>query len=393
MASSASSRVVLLWNFVALGLGAIVVAVPSSAHATTPDISRLRAEAERGSIKDEVELGAAYFAGRGVAQDEKLAAYWYEKAANAGDPAAQLEIGYFYHVGIGVARDATQAVRWFQRSAAGGMTGAKVNLGAAYLVGDGVRKDPVLAQQLFREAYARKNGLAACDLGEMYDHGIGVERDQAQAEHWYEAGAKLHNPQADFRLATVLWQRHKDAGEVKKAITLLHEAAEGGMVAAKHQLGVILLKHPELAASQQEAAALLKEAAEAGEWRSSVALGLLSRDGLSGTPVDSKVAYYHYRLAVLQGGDEARKVVENDLEAISGSLGLQQTAALDADANAWFQTHHLALQFVNKDGVKLKEYPTYAVAKPENSMYPGRLLSGDAFLTPMGAPVRKPMSQ
>ena len=29
---------------------------------------------------------ADYLAGRGVAQDPKLAAYWYEKAAGAGDP-------------------------------------------------------------------------------------------------------------------------------------------------------------------------------------------------------------------------------------------------------------------------------------------------------------------
>ncbi len=337
----------------------------------------MEAEAERGSIKQEVELGAAYFAGRGVAQDEKRAAYWYEKAANSGDPSAQMQIGYFYQAGIGVTRDPAKAARWFERAAAAGLISAKVNLGVAYLLGDGVRKDPGLAQDLFRQAFAQGNGLAACHLGEMYSQGIGVERDPAAAEHWYEAGAKLHDPRAEFQLATVLWRRQKDANEVKRAVKLLHESATAGLVVAKHQLGIALVKHPELASSPQEAPALLKESAEAGEWRSSVALGLLSRDGMIGTPVDSKAAYYHYRVAALQGGAEARKVVANDLEALSAKLGPEQTASIDADANTWFENHHLPLMFIIKDGMKWKDFPAYGVASPQEGAYAGRLVPGD----------------
>lgn len=392
MASIPSPRVVVLGNLVVLGLGAIILAVPASVHGLNPDIPRLQSDAERGLIKEQIELGSAYFAGRGVAQDEKRAAYWYEKAANAGDPGAQMEIGYFYQVGIGVTRDPAQAVRWFQRSAAGGMTSAKVNLGAAYLLGDGVRKDPALAEQLFREAFAHKSGLAACNLGDMYENGVGVQRDEAVAERWYEAGVKLHNHQAEFRLATLLWQRHRDADEAKRAVKLYRESASGGMVAAKHQLAIVLLKHPELASSQQEAPALLKEAAEAGEWRASVALGLLSRDGMAGTPVNIKAAYYHYRVAALQGGDEARKLVANDVDAIAGRLGPEQTAAVDAEANAWFQNHHLSLQFINKDG-RSKEYPTYAVANPDNGMHAGRLVPGDSLANPMAPHVHRPLAQ
>src|SRR5205814_348855 len=125
--------------------------------------------------------------------------------------------------------------------------------------------------------------------GEMYFRGVGVERDESAGERWYEAGAKLHDPRSEFQFANILWHRQKNEGELKKAIKLLRESSGAGMVAAKHQLGVILVKKPELAASPQEAPALLKEAAEAGEWRSSVALGLLSRDGM-GVPVDPRTA-------------------------------------------------------------------------------------------------------
>jgi hypothetical protein len=164
-------------------------------------------------------------------------------------------------------------------------------------------------------------------------------------------------------------------------VKLLRESAGQGLVDAKHQLGILLVRQPELAASAQEASSLLKEAAEAGEWRSSVALGLLSRDGMAGVPADSGAAYYHYRLATLQGGEEARRVIANDLEALTKKLGGEKAAALDADAAAWYANHHLALMFINKDGVKWREYPTYAVAKPADGLYVGRLIPTDPALT------------
>jgi TPR repeat protein len=371
-------RSALRSNSVAMGMGVILLALPALARAgSNPDIPRLEAEAKRGSVKEEVELGAAYFAGRGVAQDEKRAAYWYEKAANSGDPSSQMQIGYFYQAGIGVTRDPAKAVRWFERVAAGGVISAKVNLGIAYLLGEGVRQDLAMAQDLFRQAFAQGNGLAACNLGEMYANGRGVEPDPVAAERWYEAGAKLHDPRAEFQLANLLWRRKKDVNELKRAIKLLHESAATGLVVAKHQLGILLVKHPELASSPQEPPALLKEAAEAGEWRSSVALGLLSRDGMAGTPVDAKAAYYHYRVATLQGGAEAGKVVENDLEALSAKLGPEQTAAIDADANAWYENHHLAMVFIIKNGMKWKDFPAYGVASPDAGMFAGRLILGD----------------
>jgi TPR repeat protein len=387
VAYSASLRVIRLFNSVALGFGAIVLAIPTHLRAADLDIPRLQVEAERGSIKEEVELGAAYFAGRGVPQNEKLAAYWYEKAANAGDPGAQKQMGYFYDVGIGVKRDPAQAMRWYQRAVAGGLISAKVNLGVSFLMGDMGTKDPAMAQNLFHQAYAQGNGLAACYLGEMYFRGMGVERDQAAGERWYEAGAKLHDPKSEFLLANLLWQRQKNEGEVKRAIKLLRESAGAGFVVAKHQLGVLLVKRPDLAASAQEAPALLKDAAEAGEWRSSVALGVLSRDGM-GVPVDPRTAYYHYRLAALQGGDEGLKIVANDLESIAAELGPEQSAAVDAEAKAWFSNHPFARQFINKDG-KWKEYATYAVVKPEDSVNANRLIPPDPSSAYLGEPRRR----
>jgi len=91
-------------------------------------------------------------------------------------------------------------------------------------------------------------------------------------------------------------------------------------------------------------------------------------------------------VAALQGGDEAQKIVANDLETIAAQLGSEQTAAVDAEARTWFDNHRFALQFINKDGGKWKEYPTYAVMKPEVGANAGRLMPAD----PSAAFVREP---
>ena len=105
------------------------------------DLPEIRASAQHGHVHDQIALGAAYLSGRGVQQDLKLAAYWYEKAAGLGDPSAQNEIGYFYEMGIGVSPNSSRAAHWYQLAASAGLLDAKVNLGIAYMWGKGVHKD------------------------------------------------------------------------------------------------------------------------------------------------------------------------------------------------------------------------------------------------------------
>ena len=376
MTGSALKRADRIFSAIAVGVVISVLQLPIAARAVDVDIPRIQVNAERGSIKEQIELGAAYFTGRGVAQDEKRAAYWYEKAANAGDPGAQKQIGYFYQVGIGVPRDPAQAVKWYQRAVAGGLISAKVNLGVAYLWGKAVAKDPAMAEQLFREAFAQGNGLAACYLGDMYLLGIGVPRDEVAGRRWYEAGAKLHDPRSQFNLAISLSRHQDNLSDVKRAVKLWRESASAGLVAAKHQLGLLLVQKPELAASAHEATALLEEAASAGSWRSSVVLAVLFRDGRE-FPADPKAAYRYFRVGALQGGEEANRLVGNDLRILAEKLGKEQTAAIEAEATAWFGRHHLSLEFIYKDGETSKQFPVFAVANSEEDVHAGRPFGTD----------------
>lgn len=332
------------------------------------DIPRLEAGAEHGSVRKQMQLGAAYFLGRGVQRSEEMAAFWYEKAANAGDPVAQEEIGYFYQAGIGVPRDPSRAAHWFQLAAAGGRASAKVNLGVAYLWGLGVPRDQALALQLFHEALDKGSAVAAGYIGEAYFLGIGVAKDVSVAQHWYAIGAKMHDPHAQFRLADLLSTDVDEPEHLHRAAVLLRASSKAGYVPAKHTLGLLIANHPELAAQPNEAILNLEEAAEAGTWKSSAVLGALARDG-RGMTADSKDAYLRFKIAELQGGDPAHALVAADLSRLAVTLSNADVQALNAQANDWVEKHKTTLQFVYGAAG-----PAFALTSPDLKIHAGRLM-------------------
>jgi uncharacterized protein len=342
--------------------------------AAATDIPSTTVAPESRSIDEQINLAADYLAGRGVAQDPKLAAYWYEKAAGAGDPRAELQIGYLYEAGFGVTKDPARAAHWYQLAASGGLVRAKVNLAIAYLWGTGVPTNQKLALKLLNEAASNGSGLAACYLGDFYAFGIDVPKDQATAEQWYRTGASLRDPLAEFDLATLLFEAKDHPHDLRAAAALFRESAAAGYVPAMHSLGLLLVRNPDLARSPGEATDLLNDAANAGNWRSSMLLGILARDG-GGVPLDDSAAYYHFRIAVLQHGDEAAKLLVADLRKLSAALGPDRTRNLDAQADAWYQQHHFVLEFVEKQGDERGGFPKLALSIPQNGAHAVQLLA------------------
>jgi uncharacterized protein len=360
---------------IAVLLGAsLAVAV----NAAEPDIPPVRSGPEPTSISEQVELAAAYLTGRGVKRDNKLAAYWYEKAAEAGDPQAQKQIGYFYQIGLGVSQDPVRAFHWYQLAAAGGLLSAKVNLGVSYLWGVGTPKNVPLGIRLFREAAEKGNSLGACYLGDIYYMGIGVDQDKAQGLHWYERAAKEHDPRAEFDLASILSKRDDPSYDLPRAIDLLRHSAGEGFVASMHSLGLLLVNHPELAKTPDEPLKLLDTSSKAGNWRSSAVLGVLEREGRM-VPIDANNAYYHFKLATLQGGQPAIKLLAHDLHQLEERLAPQDAASIDEQAHTWYQQQPMSLEFIYKDGENWKRFPAFALANPEAGSYAGRLVPTSPF--------------
>jgi uncharacterized protein len=322
-------------------------------RAATPNVHQLQAKAERGFVNQEIELAEAYFTGNGVEHDVKLAAYWYQKAAESGDPESQNLVGSLYEVGLGVPVDAARALHWYQLSAASGLSDAAVNLGVIYELGLGVKKDVLVAAQYFEKAVQRGNGTGATYLGTLYYSGIGVKEDKVAAEHWYVIGQKMHDPISAYNLGALYLTAPDHPHDISKGVRFLRQSAAAKYVPAMYSLALLVIQHTELAKSRQEAQDLLELTANAGYWKSSVVQGIVARDG-KGVSVDSKAAYYHFRVAILQGGEVAENLIGHDARKLATMLGTEQSQALESEATSWFQQHRLTPAFVHIKGQRDK---------------------------------------
>jgi hypothetical protein len=329
-------------------------------HASEKEIARVRARAEQGYIPEQIQLAAAYLSGDGVPHDDAQAAQWYLKAAQSGNPEAENQIGYFYLSGIGVPVDQERAAHWFQLASASGMGWAKVNLGVSYLRGEGVRQNVSTARQLFLEGVDKGVGLGATYLGLMAYFGVGMPIDRVAGARWFETGVRLHDPEAAYDLAMLVCQGEGDGHDLHRASELLRFSAGKGYVAGKHALGLFLVKHSEFARSEQEARLVLYEASNAGNWKSSVLLGVLERQGGSGREPDPSRAFYYFNLAALQGGEEGNRMVGPDVIALRKKLTPEQQADLAAQAAASFREHPIPLKFVLKTSDSKGSFPLIA---------------------------------
>jgi len=266
-------------------------------------------------------------------------------------------------VGLGVPADPERALHWYQLSAASGLPDATLNLGVLYVLGLGVEKDASVAAEYFQEAVRKGNGTGATYLGTLNYFGIGLPQDRVAAEHWYTVGEKLHDPMAAYDLGTLYSVVPDHPHNPSKAAAYLRESAGEGFVPSMHSLAVLLVHHPELARSPDEAVHLLEFCANVGYWRSSLVLGVLARDG-NGVPADGKAAYYHFQVAMLQGGEEAQTLLRKDTQKLAAVLGSEESEKLDSDASHWFQQHHLAVNFINTKGNKGKLFPAQIHGDP-----------------------------
>jgi hypothetical protein len=353
-----------------LSVMCLLSAMSAQAKTNTQDehpasVAELQSKAAQGFVIQEMELAADYFAGRGVPKDLAQAAYWYRKAADQGNPSAQMNLGYLYVSGIGVARDPAEAAKWYRR-ASSSIPDAKVNLATLYLRGIGMKRDTDEGLRLLRSAAEQGDGRADAYLGLVNYLGTGIPIDRAAAEAWFVKGAMQNDPEAECLLA--LW----DAGQPGRAPDLAREAellrrsVAAGYVEAMHSLGLLLVNHPGLPQEKGEATDMLLSAASAGSWKSSVAMGILARDGRL-MQQDQRAAYRWFRIAALQGGSPAESYLDNELARLKKTV--PDSAATEQEAAAWLQIHPNHDVFAFKNEINTKYFPiqeVYATAQAPN---------------------------
>ncbi len=162
----------------------------SMAFGQEQNLKELEADARRGDVMAQYDLGECYYNGDGVAQDFEKAVYWFRLAANRGLAVAQYELGTCYFAGAGVAQDQQVAVSWFQKAA---------------------EKDLRIAQYT---------------LGVCYCNGTGIALDQETGIYWIRRSADLGFGIAQYVLASIFYNRGTagDAGSYAEAVKYLEKA-------------------------------------------------------------------------------------------------------------------------------------------------------------------------
>lgn len=82
--------------------------------------------AARGKAWAMYQVGENFYLGRGVAQEQRMAKLWFEKAAEKGSPNAQFSLGIMYARGEGgLSQDLDKALIWLEKAAEQGHPKAK----------------------------------------------------------------------------------------------------------------------------------------------------------------------------------------------------------------------------------------------------------------------------
>ena len=102
----------LIFAFLSALSVAVVQLIAQQTNADQKPIEEVKAKAEAGDAKFEVELGLRYDKGEGIVKDHAEAAKWYRKAAEQNDADAQYNLGICYERGDRVPEDWVEAYKW-----------------------------------------------------------------------------------------------------------------------------------------------------------------------------------------------------------------------------------------------------------------------------------------
>jgi serine/threonine-protein kinase len=124
----------------------------------------------------------------------------FQQAANLGEVRAMEELGEFY-LEDGPTKNEKEAARWFQKAADAGSSTGMLYLGSMYTDGTGVTQSDDQAAHWWGKAADAGNPAGMYDLGTLYEEGRGVPRSAAKAQELYQKAANLGNDEAKKRLA------------------------------------------------------------------------------------------------------------------------------------------------------------------------------------------------
>ncbi len=191
-----------------------MILFPAFSQAQTSGLADLESRAKKGDAAAQVELGAKYFYGEGVAKSIPEAIRLFTLAAEKKNLDAQLGLGWIYGHAEGYL-DAAKSAKYYGFAAAQGDAEAQYLLGLMYLKGEGVKKDFALAERWLRKAAVQDVIEAQSALGDIYETGKGVKIDKVEALSWYLIALNLGDPVADLYIDSI--KPGMTAAQIKEA--------------------------------------------------------------------------------------------------------------------------------------------------------------------------------
>ncbi len=133
-----------------------VATAEGSSHSTQEQLHR---SALNGSAASQYEYGLLFEYGRGVDQDDSIAAYWYEKSAAQEYSNAQYRLAILCDNGWGKPPNKKRALELYTAAAHSGNEMAQHDLGIMYFQGAGTAKSLLQAYKWLKIAVLSGNPL------------------------------------------------------------------------------------------------------------------------------------------------------------------------------------------------------------------------------------------
>ncbi|KAA6182479.1 protein kinase [Thiohalocapsa marina] len=282
--------------------------------------------AEKGDSAAQNGLGLMYDEGVGVPMNDAEAVKWYLKAAEQGHPIAQFNLAQMYEHGEGTPKSQADADHWYKQSllsfktlAAEGNASAENMVGEMYLEGLGVNKDVGKALQWFRKAADKGSPEAQLNIGYIYDLGlVGVE-DDLEAVRWYRKAADQEYPEAENMLGRMYQEGEGVEQDMSAAVSWFRKAAEKNLAVAQYNLGLCYQEGSGVEADSESAVDWYRKAAEQGIPNAENMLGRMYQEG-EGVEQDLFEAVSWFR-----------KAAEKDFAYAQYNLGLSYQDGLGVD--------------------------------------------------------------
>ena len=141
------------------------------------------------------QLGKSYRDGVGSSVDQELAAEWFQKSVEAGNPCSAYALGKL----LLEQGQIPQAIHWLRQAAEQNDPYAQYRIGKLLLTGkEGVPKDIDAAIQLLKGSATQGNSFAQYTLGKLYLLGQEVQVDREEALRYFAQAAAQGNTYAQY---------------------------------------------------------------------------------------------------------------------------------------------------------------------------------------------------